>query len=143
MRILGLLSGVVFAVVMISVLLLVMGVNFQSPPRAQGAALYNAANEVSVQGVVQSVEDFDCPVSEGEVSGHLNLKTADGVLQVHLAPVRILRGQKISFLSGDSIAVVGSKLRLAGKKGIIAREITRGSETIIFRDQSGRLLLTQ
>jgi len=143
MKILGLLSGVVFAAVMISVLLLVLGVNFQRPVTVQGAALYNAANEVAVQGVVQGVEDFDCPVSEGEVSGHLALKTADGLVQVHLAPVRILRGQRINFVPGDSIAVVGSKLRLAGKNGIIAREITRGNETIIFRDQDGKLLLTQ
>jgi len=143
MKILGILAGVVFAAVMLSVLMLVMGVNFQSPSTAQGAALYNSADEVSVQGIVQSVEDFDCPVSEGEVSGHLNLKTSGGVLQVHLAPVRILRSQKISFMPGDSIGVVGSKIRLAGTKGIIAREITRNTETIIFRDQSGQLIMTQ
>jgi hypothetical protein len=120
-----------------------MGVGFHRPVSAQGAALYNAANEVVVKGLVQEVQEFDCPVSEGELGTHLMLKTADGVVQVHLAPVRIMAGQKLSFPPGDQIEVVGSKLRLNGKNGVIAREITRGNETFIFRDSEGKLLLVQ
>jgi len=143
MKISSLLYGMVFAVVVISVLLLVMGVSFHRPVSAQGAALYNAASEVVVGGLVQEVQEFDCPVSEGELGSHLMLKTADGVVQVHLAPVRIMAGQKLSFAPGDRIEVVGSKIRLNGKNGVIAREITRGNETFIFRDGEGRLLLVQ
>jgi hypothetical protein len=143
MKISSLLYGMVFAVAVILVLLLVMGVNFHRPVSGQGAALYNAANEATAVGLVQEVQEFDCPVSEGELGSHLMLKTADGVLQVHLAQVRILRGQKLSFAPGEQIAVVGSKIRLNGKNGVIAREITRGNETFIFRDGSGKLLLVQ
>jgi len=71
------------------------------------------------------------------------LKTKDGVLQGHLGPVRIMAGQEMSFASGDQIEVVGSKIRLNGKSGIIAREISRGDETFIFRDREGKLLLVQ
>ncbi len=143
MKISSLLYGMVFAVVVIFVLLLVLGVSFHRPVSAQGAALYNAATEVAVRGPVQEVQEFDCPVSEGELASHLMLKTTDGVVQVHLAPVRIMAGQKLSFAPGDQIEVVGSKIRLNGKNGVIAREITRGNETFIFRDHEGRLLLVQ
>jgi hypothetical protein len=133
----------VFAVVVISVLLLILGVNFHPPVSVQGAALYNPSNEITAKGIVQEVQEFDCPVSEGELGSHLLLKTDDGVLQVHLAPVRIMNGQRLSFAPGDQIEVIGSKVRLAGQKGLIAREITRGNESFIFRDHEGKLLLTQ
>jgi len=143
MRISSLLYGLVFAVVVISVLLLIAGVSFHRPVTVQGAALYNSANEMVTKGVVQEVQEFDCPVSEGELGSHLLLKTDDGTLQVHLAPVRIMSGQNLRFAPGDQIEVVGAKVRLFGKNGLIAREITRGNESYILRDREGKLLLTQ
>lgn len=143
MKISSLLYGMVFAVVAISVLLLILGVNFHPPVYVQGAALYNPSNEITTTGVVQEVQEFDCPVSEGELGSHLMLKTGDGVLQVHLAPVRIMSGQNLSFAPGDQIKVIGSKVRIAGQNGMIAREITRGNEIYTFRDRDGKLMLTQ
>jgi len=143
MKILSLLWGLIFAVVVICILLLVFGVSFHRPVSVQGAALYNPANEVIVKGTVQEVQDVDCPVSENELESHLMLQTADGVVQVHLAPARILRSQKLSFSPGDQVEVVGAKIRLAWQNGIIAREITRGNESIILRDHEGKLLLVQ
>jgi len=143
MRAISLLYGLVFAVVVTAALLLILGVSFHRPATGQGAALYNPANEVVIKGVVQEVQQFDCPVSEGELGSHMMLKTAEGVLQVHLAPVRIMQGQKLSFAPGDQVEVLGSKIRLAGENGLIAREVTRGNESIIFRDREGKLMLVQ
>jgi hypothetical protein len=143
MKLKSLLYGMAFAVVILAVLLLVMGVNFQPPSSVQGAALYNSANEITVAGTVQEVEEFDCPVSEGELGSHLLLKTSDGTVLVHLAPVRIMSGQQLSFASGDQLKVIGAKVRVAGKSGIIAREIVRGNEDLVFRDNAGHLLMVQ
>ena len=143
MKMKSLLYGMAFAVVILAVLLLVLGVNFQRPSSVQDAALYNPADEVTLKGVVQDVQEFDCPVSEGELGSHLMLKTTDGVLQVHLAPVRIMSGQNIKFAPGDQIEVIGAKVRVAGKKGVIAREIVRGNEDLVFRDRAGNLLMVQ
>ena len=141
MRILTLVYGMVFAVAVIAALLLVLGVKFHTPITAQGAALYDPATEGVFKGVVEDKADFGCPVSEGEIGSHLMLKTADGVLQVHLAAARIMSKQKLGYAQGDQIEVLGSKVRLAGINGVIAREITRGNETVIFRDGHGKLLL--
>ncbi len=143
MKISSILSGLGFALVVAVVLLLIMGVHFQRPMPEHGAALYNPAAETIVRGVVTEVNDFVCPVSDGEIGSHLKLQTPTGIVQVHLAPARIMRGQKLSFAPGEQLVVVGSQARMLGKQDLIAREIERGNETMIFRDASGKLLLTQ
>jgi len=143
MKMQSLFYGMAFAVVILAVLLLVLGVNFQRPTALQGAALYDGANEVTVKGVVQETQEFDCPVTEGELDSHLLLKTTDGVLEIHLAPVRIMSGQGIRFAVGDQIEVIGAKVRLTGKTGVIARKVTRGNEVLVFRDRDGKLLMVQ
>ncbi|HKT88593.1 MAG TPA: hypothetical protein VJQ59_09170 [Candidatus Sulfotelmatobacter sp.] len=143
MKLSSVISGVVFAGVVAVVLLLIMGVHFQRPLPVQGTALYDPAAETILKGVVTEVKDFACPVSEGEIGTHLMLQTATGVVQVHLAPARIMRGQKITFARGDVMEVVGSQARMLGKSDLIVREITRGSETLVFRDPKGKLLITQ
>ena len=142
MKLSSLLIGMLFAVAVIAILLMVFGVSFHRP-LAQGAALYNATNEVAVKGVVQQIQEFACPVGEGEMGTHLMLKTDNGVLQVHLAPARIMRSQNLTFAPGDQIEVVGAKICLQGQDGLIAREIIRGNESFIFRDPQGRLLMMQ
>ena len=143
MKLSSLLLGVVAAGVVIAVLLLVLGVRFHTSPTLQGAALYDPAKEVTVKGVVTGVEEFDCPVSRGELGTHLALQTADGNLQIHLAPSRILRAQKLTFSAGDQVQVVGARVRLYGNDGLIAQEVTRGNESYIFRDHEGKLLMAQ
>ncbi len=127
----------------IGVLFVVLGVNFHRPLPAQGAALYDPAHEVTVKGLVEEERDFPCPVSEGEIEGHLMLKTADAAIQLHLAPGRIMRSHQLHFALGDQITVVGSKVRMYGKDDIIVRNITRGNEEFVFRDHVGKLMLVQ
>lgn len=143
MKLSCLLFGAIVAVAVIAVLLLIFGVSFHPPIAAQGAALYNPANEVMVKGTVREVTEFSCPVSEGEMGTHVLVDTGDGLQQIHLAPGRVLRSLNLRFSPGDQIQVVGSKVRIVGSNDIIAREITRGSESIIFRDHSGKLMLAQ
>ena len=143
MKLSSLFLATIFAVAVIAVLLMVLGVNFRPPLPAQGAALYNPANEVLVKGVVGKIRDLACPVSEGEMGSHLMLNTAEGAVTIHLAPGRILRSQEITFAPGDQVAVVGSKVRIQGSADVIAREITRGNEIFVMRDREGKLMLVQ
>jgi hypothetical protein len=137
------LIGMLFAVAVIAVLLMVFGVSFHRPLPAQGAALYNPANEVMIKGVVDRIEEYACPVGEGEMGYHLLLRTSDGITQVHLAPSRIMRSQRVTFAPGDQIEVVGAKFRFRGNDDLIAREVRRDNESFIFRDPEGKLLMTQ
>jgi translation initiation factor IF-1 len=71
------------------------------------------------------------------------LKTADGMVLVHLAAGRIMRSQNIRFTPGDRIEVLGSRVRIAGQDDLIARQISRGDVVYVLRDQSGKLLILQ
>lgn len=144
MKLSSFIMGSIFAVAVIAVVLLVFGVvSFQRPLSTQGAALYNPANETAIKGTVTGAEDFTCPVAEHEIGSHLLLDTAQGSVVVHLAPARIMRSQQLTFTTGDKLEIVGAKFRFGGRDGVIAREITRGSETYVLRDPSGKLLLEQ
>jgi DNA/RNA endonuclease YhcR with UshA esterase domain len=103
----------------------------------QGAPGYNASNEVSVQGVVEDVQEFYCPIS-GDEGTHLMLKTENGTFQVHVAPRRFLRGNNLSFSKGDQIQVVGSRIIYQGQDALIARTVVRGNQTVAFREPNGK-----
>lgn len=143
MKLSSLFVGAISAIAVIAVVLLIAGVHFERPVSVQGAALYNPANEIVLKGVIRDVQEFTCPVSEGEMGEHLMVKTDDGLVQVHLAPGRILRSQKISFAPGDQISLVGARFRFHGNNDVIAREINRGNENFVFRDHQGKLMLIQ
>jgi len=102
----------------------------------QRAPKYNAATEVKVEGVVQEVQQFWCPIN-GDEGTHLMVKTDAGILQVHVAPRRFLQGNGMSFNKGDQIAVVGSTVTFEGHDAMIARKITRGDQTFAFRQPDG------
>jgi DNA/RNA endonuclease YhcR with UshA esterase domain len=103
----------------------------------QRALAYNPSNEVTVQGVVQDVQEFYCPIS-GDEGTHLMVKTEDGTLQVHVAPKRFLRGNNLSFSKGDQIQVVGSKIVYQGHDALIARTVVLGNRTVAFRKPNGK-----
>jgi len=133
------LFGLVFAVAVICVLLLTFGVSF----RSNGPVKYNAATETKITGSIEEVEDFACPVNDGEIGSHIRVRTSSGIVQVHLAPARIMRAHDIKFAQGERVEVVGSKVHYKGSEDVIAREITRGTDFYVFRNQGGKLVLVQ
>ena len=139
MKITSFLFGLVFAVAVICVLLLTFGVSF----RGSGPVKYNAATETTITGTIEQVEDFACPVNDGEIGSHIKVRTATGIVEVHLAPARIMRAHDIKFAAGERVEVWGSKVHYKGAEDVIAREVTRGTDFYQFRDQSGKLVLVQ
>jgi hypothetical protein len=142
MKISSILLATFSAIVLIAVLMLMLGINVHPVP-AQGAKLYDPGTEVTMKGKVEEIRDFACPVSEGEIGRHLMFKTAEGIVQVHLAAGRIIRSHKLSFNTGDQLTIIGSKVQLYGRNDLIAREINRGNESFVLRDRSGNLMLMQ
>ena len=115
---------------------LVLAVLLFTSPRHR-VHFYNTSNEGILQGVVQDVQEFYCPIS-GDEGTHLLVKTEGGTLQVHVAPTRFLRDKKLSFSKGDQIQVVGSRIIYNGREAVIARRVTRGNETMAFREPNGK-----
>jgi DNA/RNA endonuclease YhcR with UshA esterase domain len=116
-------------------LVLLVVLMFTSPRHR--APAYKPWNEVTVQGTVEDVQEFYCPIS-GDEGTHLLVKTENGSVQVHLAPTRFLRDKNLSFSKGDVIQVVGSRIIYQGRDALIARTVVRGSPTMAFREQNGK-----
>ncbi len=130
MRALKIMGIVAFAIAVI----LILG----NGPK-QRAPKYSAATEIAVEGSVQEVRQFWCPIN-GDQGTHLILKTDAGFIEVHVAPVRYLQGNGVTFSKGDRIEAVGSEIGYEGHDAMIARKITRGDQTFAFRQVDGRPL---
>lgn len=98
---------------------------------------YDRAAEATFKGSVEEVRDRQCPMSGG-MGSHLILKLAGGnTIEVHLALTKFVKTYDLVFKKGDVVTVVGTKVQFEGVETIFAREVTRGSETFMFRDKNG------
>ena len=75
----------------------------------------------------------------GGMGSHLILKLSDGkTIEVHLATTKFVKTYDLVFKQGDKVSVLGTKVQFEGKETIFARQITRGTETTVFRDKAGK-----
>ena len=102
------------------------------------APKYDAATEVTLKGTVDEVKDRQCPVSRG-MGNHIILKLADGkTIEVHVAATKFMKNYELGFNKGDQVEVTGSKVTFEGAESILAREIKRGDDILLFRDKNGK-----
>jgi hypothetical protein len=100
---------------------------------------YEAANQVVVQGIVEDVREFRCPVS-GTIGSHLIVRQSSGTIEVHLAPVAFLKKYDIVINKGDRVAIQGAKFLFEGKPSLLAKTVADDTNTYAFRDSNGRPL---
>jgi len=98
---------------------------------------YDRATEATFKGTVEEVRDRQCPMSGG-LGSHLVLRLSPSeTMEVHLASTKFVKTYDLVFSKGDVITVVGARVQFEGVETIFAREVTRGSETFVFRDKDG------
>lgn len=109
----------------------------QKPESGVAVPKYNPAAEATFKGTVEAVKDRQCPVSGG-MGSHIILRLSPGkTIEVHLASTKFVKAYDLVFNKGDAVEVVGNKVSFEGVETIFAREVTRGSETFVFRDKDG------
>ncbi len=116
-----------------------------APPReslAQGAVTgayggrYNAQTVWTISGEVISVDKVVYG-RRGYAGVHLMLKTAKGVLSVHLGPSWFVDRQTMKVTPHDLIEVTGSPVIYEGKAALLASEVKKGSESMRLREADG------
>jgi hypothetical protein len=101
---------------------------------------YDQSSEARITGTIVAVKDYTCPLS-GTLGAHLTVKPDQGPpVEVHLAAPKFTKRYDMSFSKGERVEVVGSKLKFQGSDAIMAREVSRGTDTFTFRDQNGKPL---
>src|SRR5262245_9603289 len=96
---------------------------------------YNPADEVSASGVIRYVISVTAP--DGTVGVHLELKTAEGPVRVHLAPAVFIGMNNFSFFMDEVVAVRGARITRAGETAIWARLVVKDGKTLVLRDDDG------
>ena len=101
-----------------------------------GAANYDATTETTMTGTIDEVRTIE--PAGGAMGGlHLIVNTPSGLTEVHVGPAWYVASKNITFAKGDALTIVGSHTRMAGKDAVIAREITKGGQTLTLRDAKG------
>ncbi len=108
-------------------------------PQANGAPKYDPATETTLKGTVQEIKTFACKIG-GPNGYHLELKTDQGVIEVHVAAGKYMTDYEFQFAVGDEVSVTGSLVQMDGKDAVLARVIKKGQTSYVFRDKAGNPL---
>jgi hypothetical protein len=106
------------------------------PGVAKYQQLYTTGSVVTVSGVVQSVYQ-DTPPGVRIQAIYLNLKTDAESIPVQLGPESFIQKLTTKFEKGDKIEVTGAKVTVERKTMMLAAQVRKGAETIVFRNSSG------
>jgi hypothetical protein len=100
-----------------------------SPPK------YDLRTETKMKGTVEEVK-LPPKGSEKEVA-HLQVKTGTDTVDLYLCPKSFLDDMGVSFSKGDEVALTGSKVKQGEADLILAREVVKGADTLVLRDEKG------
>jgi len=94
---------------------------------------YDLSAETKMKGTVEEVK---LPGTAKEIA-HLSVKVGADTVDVYLCPKSFLDDMGVSFSKGDEISLTGSKVKQGDADMILAREIVKGTDTVVFRDEKG------
>jgi hypothetical protein len=100
-----------------------------SPPR------YDVHSETKIKVTVEEVK-LPPKGSEKEIA-HVLVKNATETVDVYLCPKSFLDDMGVSFAKGDDIALTGSRVKQGEADLILAREVVKGTDTLVLRDEKG------
>ncbi len=99
---------------------------------------YNLANEITVQGVVEDVQQTAS--FNGLAGSYLTLRTPSQILHVQLGTFRPAKNE---FIPGETIQVTGSLQREETGDLVLARQIKKGNQVLTIRNSRGFVVGTR
>lgn len=96
---------------------------------------YNVATVINFTAKVTEVRDVS---RDNPLAGlHLTVQFESQALDVYVGPSEFVKVFDVTFVKGDSIQVIGSKVDFEGSAVVLAREVTLGPVTLLCRDKDG------
>ena len=102
---------------------------------SSAAPKYDVATETTLKGTIAEVKQIE--TDKGDPAIHLLLQAGDQVLEVYLCPNAFLKEMEMGFAQGDQIQVTGSKVKVNDTEVVLAREVSKGNDTLVLRDKKG------
>src|ERR1700689_92897 len=103
---------------------------------SQAAPKYDPATESTFKGVVQELKFV--PPTGAKTSAYLVLKGSPEAVEVFLCPKKFLDDMGVLFKADDAVEVTGSKIKQDGADLTVAREVTKGGDTLTLRFKDGK-----
>lgn len=124
-----------FRVALCLLLWVTPGLSQKTQAGSGGPPKYDLQAEMKTKGVVDEVN----LVSDGVRSDfrELIIKNGDEKIRIYVCPKPFEDEMGLSFNKGDQVAVTGSKVTHDGVDVILARELVKGDDTLLFRDTKG------
>jgi hypothetical protein len=108
----------------------------KSPANTTAALKYDLQSEAKFKGTVEEVKLP--PKGSERDPAHLLVKIGTDTMDVYLCPGSFLDDMGISFKKGDEIALTGSKVKQDTADLVLAREVVKGTDTLVLRDDKGK-----
>ncbi len=99
------------------------------------APKYDVHTETKMKGTVDEVKLP--PKGSEKEAAHLLVKIGTDITDVYLCPKSFLDEMGVSFTKGEEIALTGSKVKQGETDLILAREVVKGTDTLLLRDEKG------
>jgi hypothetical protein len=96
---------------------------------------YDLHTEMKTKGTVDEVNLL--PLGSKKDLTELIIKSGDDKIHIYVCPKTFEEEMGISFSKGDEISVMGSKVKQEALEVILARELVKGTDTLVFRDGKG------
>ena len=115
----------------------VVALSTASFAQKQALPKYDPKTEVHIAKATV-IDTKEVTLSNGQQRFRLIVKAGDETLEICLCPKAFLESMDTSFAKGDEVEIIGSKVNEAPDKTIIlAREVTKGQNTLVLRDKTG------
>jgi hypothetical protein len=102
--------------------------------------MYDTSTEARFSGTIEAVETVAGPGRRSLGGTHVTLKTSTETLEVHLGPTAFLKEKNVTLGKGDAVDILGSRVTIADKPVLLAKEVKKGDTAWTLRDSSGRPL---
>ena len=117
----------------LSATLLCLPLVFAQKQSVPPAPKYDLQTEVKLKGIIQEIK----PAENAKNDIHLMLKSTDETIDISLCPKSFLDDMGTSFTKGDEISLTGSKIKLETASLVLAREVVKGNDKLLLRDEKG------
>lgn len=96
---------------------------------------YDLSTETKMSGAVEEVKLP--PAGSDKQIAHLLVKIGTDTVDVYLCPKSFLDDMGVTFSKGDQLTITGSKIKQGDADLILAREVVKGTDSLVLRDAKG------
>jgi hypothetical protein len=128
-------TKVLFRILLFLLLLVTPGLSQKAEQKDSSPPKYDLHTETKTKGVVEEVNLLSFGTRKDFTE--LIIKSGDDKIHIYVCPKPFQEEMGISFSKGDEITVTGSKVKRESSDVILAREVVKGTDTLMFRDDKG------